>query len=165
LSSYRSGIHVSNCGGPVTLQDNDVFDSGRNGILVAECEYPVMMSGNNIERSGLHGVTVYRARALIRGGRIGASQESGLWLRLASRSVCQGVHFLDNSLRLPGARSDINAELSPDLLVTDNKFDGTSHRFGFELDLAGRWLAVTFRGNTVNGSREGPSLSSFSTRN
>ena len=166
LQSYRCGILVAKPGGDVVIEGNRVQDSGRSGISVGDSPYPVTLLDNQVQGSRLAGITAYKVEHLrIERCTVEAAGQWGLWCRLCPGAVVRGNHLRGNSSEAPGRYAAAMAEASPGILFQDNDFGGPPQSMGLELGSNFLALATKMEGNTFEGRRSHPKLSSFSTSN
>lgn len=166
LKEYRNGIHISRPGGAVLIEGNTILDSGRSGISLSESPHAVTLTNNRIAASGGSGVTAYLVSQLhVTGTTVEGSAKWGLWCRLCPNGVLEGNRFRDNSRGEPGQFAAIHAEASVGLRVKDNDLGGQPHRLGLELGADMLGVLTVIEGNTFEGRRSHPRLSTAKTAN
>lgn len=162
LRDYRNGILVARPGGPVVIADNTIQGSGRSGIAVSESAFPVILSRDTVRGALASGIAAYRLSALkVEGCTVEGSGQWGFWCRLCPSARVLGNRFLGNGLELPGSYAAMRAEASADLSLKDNDLGGPPQSMGLELqdNLLGAFTHL--EGNTFQGQRRHPRLSSF----
>ncbi len=166
LQDYRNGILVDRPGGEVLIEGNRVQDSGRNGISVGNSPYPVTLRDNQVLGSEYACISVYKLDALrIERCTLEAAGQWGLWCRLCPGAVIQDNHFRGNSRSAQGRYPAALAEASPKLRFLDNDLGGPPESMGLELGSNLLAPLTRFEGNTFEGRRSHPRLSSFKTAN
>jgi parallel beta-helix repeat protein len=166
LKAYRNGIHVSRPGGPVLLEQNTVRDSGRSGIGVSDSDHEVVLRNNTVTGSLSEGLSFYRVPKLrMEGCTVEGSRTWGVWCRLCGGAVFLGNRFKANSQEGPGKYAAVRLESSAGARFTGNDFGGPPHAQGLELEFRALGPLTHLEGNTFEGKRSHPRLSSFKTSN
>jgi len=166
LKDYRDGILVTRPGGPVLIEANTVRDSGRVGISVSESSSQVILRNNQVLNSGAAGLETYMlANLLIEGCTVEDGAMMGFWCRLCPSALIQGNRFQGNSRESPGKYPGAHVEASPNIRFKGNDLGGLPQSLGLELGLNALGLLTHLEGNTFEGRRSHPHLTSFSTSN